>query len=206
MNPTRQQFDAYVKAFDYFNHELFDGKLPRCVLNFSRKAHSTGFFAADRWTHRENGESAHEISLNPDVLNLPPVECMQTLVHEMVHLWQREFGKPSRAGYHNAEWAAKMDTIGLMPSDTGQTNGKKTGQSMADYVVDGGPFDRAFRAMPDKALLPWLSGQSARPKSGTPRRDQLKYQCPECGIIVRGKAGLNLRCDDCNQPLREGGA
>lgn len=41
---------------------------------------------------------------------------MQTIVHEMVHLWQYEFGKPSHRTYHNKE-ADKM-AIGLMPSNT----------------------------------------------------------------------------------------
>jgi predicted SprT family Zn-dependent metalloprotease len=116
-DPTKDQWKAYEQAFDYFNVALFGGKLPRCILNFSRKARSHGFFAAERWV-RDDAKT-HEISLNPDTLHLPLVEAMQTLVHEMVHLWQHQFGAPSRCGYHNAEWADKMESIGLMPSDTG---------------------------------------------------------------------------------------
>ena len=69
-------------------------------------------------------------------------EAMQTLVHEMCHLWQAHFGKPSRGRYHNAEWATKMDAVGLTPSNTGQPGGKRTGQHMADYPTPGGPFLR----------------------------------------------------------------
>jgi hypothetical protein len=196
LNPTRNQFDAYRMAFDYFNRALFGGKLPACILNFSRKPHSSGFFSANRWTHRNGDESSHEISLNPDILDLPPVESMQTLVHEQVHLWQHEFGTPSRRTYHNREWAAKMESIGLMPSSTGQPGGSKTGQKMGDYVIEFGPFQMAFTDMPDKALLPWRSRPLVKPQGGQ-RRDQMKYQCPQCKTIMRGKAGVNIVCGDC---------
>jgi hypothetical protein len=43
-------------------------------------------------------------------------------VHEMAHVWQHAHGKPSRNGYHNKEWAAKMDERGLIPSDTHPPN------------------------------------------------------------------------------------
>ena len=50
---------------------------------------------------------------HPDILSRPIEESMGTLVHEMVHFWQQEFGTPSRRGYHNREWADKMEALGL---------------------------------------------------------------------------------------------
>ncbi len=40
-----------------------------------------------------------------------------------------------------------MEAIGLMPSDTGKPGGKKTGEKMADYAIDGGPFMQATEAL-----------------------------------------------------------
>lgn len=199
VDPTRTQFNAYADAFDYFNDRLFGGQLPRVFLNFSRKARSMGFFAPERWFAEEG--ITHEISLNPDVLHLPIRETMQTLVHEMAHLWQQEFGKPSRNGYHNAEWAETMNRIGLIPSDTGAPGGKQTGQKMSDYVLPDGPFDRAFKTMPKGCLLPWLS--SAPPDKPKDSRGslRLKYTCPDCGINAWGKPGLGIRCVECEADL-----
>lgn len=110
-SPTRDQFDAYTGAFDYFNAELFAGELPACILNFCRKsARTMGFFAPERWARGD--ARTHEISLNPDVLSRPIRATMATLVHEMVHLWQQECGTPSRSGYHNIEWGRKMEAVG----------------------------------------------------------------------------------------------
>jgi len=37
----------------------------------------------------------------------------------MVHQWQQHHGKPGRRGYHNKQWAAKMNSVGLVPTHTG---------------------------------------------------------------------------------------
>jgi len=46
---TQQVFDAYTKQYDYFNRELFGGKLPDCLLNFSRKRDCMGLLRPSRW-------------------------------------------------------------------------------------------------------------------------------------------------------------
>ena len=65
-----------------------------------------------------------EIALNPDTFeDRTDMEILNTLAHEMCHLWQHYFGKPSRGGYHNREWATMMEKIGLMPSSTSEPGG-----------------------------------------------------------------------------------
>jgi predicted SprT family Zn-dependent metalloprotease len=205
LDPTRTQFQAYSLAFDYFNRELFNGKLPPCMLNFSRKAKAAGFFAPKRW--RRGQLIAHEISLNPDVLTCEVIEMFQTLVHEMAHLWQQEFGKPSRSGYHNTEWADLMEAIGLMPSSTGAAGGKRTGQHMADYVIRGGRFHKAFFDITDDCVLPWLSGSfgSGTAEEGDDdekKKNKIKYTCPRCEANVWGKPDLHISCDDCMETFQ----
>jgi hypothetical protein len=49
-DPTRSLFGAYSAAYDYYNDAVFEGKLRRCMLNFSRKTRRVvGFFAPQRW-------------------------------------------------------------------------------------------------------------------------------------------------------------
>ena len=222
--PTEQQFDALNKAYQYFNRELFDGQLAGCILNFSRKKGTHGFMAPGRW--RRVGEqeyTTHEISLTPYTLYREPILVFSTLVHEQAHLWQWDFATPSRSGYHNKEWADKMEEIGLMPSDTGQPGGKKTGQHMTHYIIEGGKYEQAFRAMPQEYTLPFtsldgdlmqtlLTGTVATGKPGEPEptrvvspgksKEKTKYTCPGCGVNVWGKPGLNLKCGDCNETLQ----
>lgn len=62
----------------------------------------------------------------------------------MCHLWQHHFGKPGRSRYHNKEWADKMRSIGLVPSNTGEEGGKDTGDQMTHFIDDKGLFAMVF--------------------------------------------------------------
>ena len=198
--PTSAQFHAYEQMFAYFNKNLFAGGLPPVILNFSRHAKALGFFAPERWEKgRAGGDVKHEISLNPSHLgSRKPIETAGTLVHEMVHLWQQEHGRPSRAGYHNEEWAAKMEALGLVPSSTAAPGGARTGQRMSHYMAKGGAFERAFRAMPAAFSLPWSCEEPERAKKKT-ERNKVKYTCPGCDANVWGKPELGIVCEECDE-------
>lgn len=107
-----------------------------------------GYFSSKRFVRLHDGHQTDEIAINPAYFAVVPmIEVLQTLVHEMVHLWQQHFGTPSRACYHNREWADKIEHLGLMPSETGQPGGKRTGQRMGDYAIAGGHFECATREL-----------------------------------------------------------
>jgi predicted SprT family Zn-dependent metalloprotease len=160
--PTQQFYDAFETAYSHFNTRLFFNELPPVIFTITRKLKCMGYFSPERWTSNA-GENCHEIAINPTyIANNTLIEVLQTLAHEAVHCWQTSSGKPSRNGYHNKEWAEKMESIGLMPSDTGQPEGKKTGQNMSDYPIQEGAFLEACRALlKDKQFsLPWLDRQA----------------------------------------------
>lgn len=139
--PTMQMYTFVQDAYDFFNDRLFDGQLPACLLTLQRDSNVMGYFSSNRWQQGSSKTQVHEIALNPSFfITHRPLELMQTLVHEMVHLWQHEFGRPSHRAYHNKEWADKMESIGLMPSSTGEPGGKRTGQKMSDYPIKNGAF------------------------------------------------------------------
>jgi predicted SprT family Zn-dependent metalloprotease len=204
-SPTKVQFTAYEQMFRYFNRRLFGGGLPACLLNFSRKAKTYGFFAPERWQHDSQKEVRHEISLNPASLRTrKPIDVASTLVHEMVHLWQQELGHPSRRGYHNAEWADKMDEVGLTPSSTAAAGGARVGQAVSHYIAAGGAFAEAFASMPSKYLLPWSCEEPEEGRGKTPvSRNKVKYTCAGCAANVWGKPGLAVVCGDCDEPFEE---
>ena len=192
--PTGGQFSAYQALYDYFNSRLFGGELPNCLLNFSRKGKNVGgFFAPDRWAKED--EVIHEISLNPDHWRNDPEHIISILVHEMAHVWQQEFGKVPRGGYHDKQWGDKMEAIGLMPSNTGKEGGKRTGQQMTHYVIAGGLFEKALQQMPDAIKLP-LKAMEIPPKSSK-SKTKTKYTCPSCETNVWGKDNLKITCSEC---------
>ena len=60
-------------------------------------------------------------------------------------------------GMHNKQWAEKMKSLGLMPSHTGLTGGKKTGQKMKHYPIPDGLFLKILSKRPEKMRLPLKS-------------------------------------------------
>lgn len=158
ISPTTQFYNEMQATFKYFNNLLFDGKLPDVMFTLQRNNQVMGYFSSDRWASK-NGNKCHEIAINPSyVARSSVIEFMQTLVHEMTHLWQHSFGSPGRTTYHNREWANKMISIGLMPSDTGRVGGKTTGDHMNDYPIKDGRFLQCCIALieNEKFQLAWV--------------------------------------------------
>jgi len=147
MEPTEETYAELQQAFNFFNDTLFSGDLPAGLITLQRKKHSCGYFSAQRFVNRA-GDKTDEIALNPAYFAVRPLEeVMGTVVHEMAHQWQAHYGSPGRRRYHNDQWADKMEELGLMPSDTGRPGGKRTGESMSHYIIDGGPFQIACRQL-----------------------------------------------------------
>lgn len=140
-SPTEEFYLLFDTIFEYYNAALFDGKLPKVMFVVTRKERTFGHYIPRKWIN-VNSIKTDEIAINPLMFGKYPIkEILQTTVHEMCHLWQEHYGEPSRTGYHNKEWGNKMESIGLMPSNTGLVGGKKTGQNMMDYIIENGPFD-----------------------------------------------------------------
>ena len=121
----------------------------------------------------------------------------------MVHLWQHHAGRPSRNGYHNREWAAKMRDIGLTPTDTGLAGGKATGQKMTHLVDPGGRFEKACAAF--LAKHPTVLYHDRAGDGGITRKkkaaSKTKYACPTCNLNAWAKPDANLWCGDCQEPM-----
>lgn len=222
LTPTKQQFTAFEKAYEYFNQALFSGELPPVLLNLSRKSKAMGFVAPRRWrsadTEPGTAGQLHELSINPEILCMNLIEVYSTLVHEQCHIWQLTYGMPSRPGYHNKEWANKMIAVGLMPSTTGKPGGKIVGQSMSDYPIEGAVFLSALDKLPEPLKFPFISIEGerryAQHSAGTvsgitvlideteppkpPKKNKVKYTCSGCQTNVWGKPELNIVCGDCD--------
>ena len=142
-----------------------------------------------------------EIALNPaHFQGRTTEEILSTLVHEMVHQWQAWFGKPSRSGYHNKEWADKMESVGLMPSDTGQPGGRRTGQKVTHYIVAGGSFERVTADLIASGFAIELVEFTSKPQPKK-RDSKTRYQCPGCHTKAWAKPDVKLTCDDCDRLL-----
>jgi hypothetical protein len=105
---------------------------------------------------------------------------------------------------HNREWGAFMKRVGLYPSNTGQPGGKETGQQMQHYVIEGGRFSIACRALIETGFNIeyadiWRDGEKKEPE-----KSKSKYTCTGCGFNAWAKPNAeNLACLDCGMRMVE---
>lgn len=225
-----QLHDDFQYAFDWFNNHLFEGKLPRPFWVTVRKRNVLAHYAPKRWASQDdkNGNApvvVDEMGINPDYMLLRGVEdFLSSIVHEMMHQWQESFAETKpRRGYHDAVWADAMEAVGLMPSSTGAEGGKRTGQSMDHYIVDG-KFRDACRVLLDNgygirwagaieefhgagaAFIPaiekWgIEGVGEKPKPKAKAQTRAKFVCPKCEAKAWAKPTASLMCGDCKEVM-----
>jgi len=226
-NPTEQAYAELQTAFDFFNRELFGGRLPPCLITLQRRRNCYGFFARRQFVDTRGG-TTDELAVNPAFFMVVPLaEILQTMAHEQVHLWQAHFGKPGRRGYHNRQFARKMEEIGLMPSATGKPGGVRTGQKMADYIIPGGPFEMAMVKLLERGFgITWrdrhpdpkqlaqvvagavegvsaadleAAGVNLAPPVVEQPAARRKYVCPNCPkTSVWGRPKMKVICGKCH--------
>ncbi len=163
--PTIELYSALLDLYRYLNKSLFNDELPEVIFTNQRHAKVTGHFAYKRWINNDN-QICHEISINPSYVSKANlIDLMQTLVHEMCHCWQYEYGKRQKQpGYHNFQWAEKMIALGLKPTDDGTKDGNIIGFKMYDYPIADGKFLQVCQELlkQQQFEMPWLDIQVRR--------------------------------------------
>jgi hypothetical protein len=196
--PTAQTYTVLEAAFAHFNRDLFNGVLPACLIVLNREAGTLGHFNPHKFVEIGGDARVDEIALNPAHFRVDtPKDVLSTLVHEMAHSWQWHFGKRTRGGYHNEQWAARMRSIGLQPYSINDPD-KETGYAVAHRIVDDGLFDRSFKVVEATGQtlrwgddVPVSTDEKKKPK-------RMTFVCPDCDQKVMGIPKTRVRCDPCN--------
>ena len=209
MTYPNTEYSNLEHAFQHFNDILFGGTLPGALITLHDHPRARGYFRRKAFAHRSSAEtSTDEICLCPGShAGRTDHDILSTLVHEMVHLWQFHQGEPPRRCYHDKEFAAKMEEVGLMPSDTGLPGGKKTGQSMTHYVIEGGAFDLACRDLlatgwqlqweqPARQVAP-AGGMKGATGGESPKATRRKFTCATCLLTAHAKPTARILCGQC---------
>lgn len=198
LQPTQDIYHDLHHIVQYMNYRLFGDQLPDCLLAL-RSGLPSMVCLSQQKVQDCNVHSSDTLLFNPaDFSPSPSVEWLAALAKALVHLWQRYFGTPSRYGYHNREWATKMKTIGLHPSQTGEHGGRETGDKMRYWIIEGGLLEQvANELIADKVTLRWQQTNltPTSPRSGK----RITYQCPACGLKAWAKHDAALICaiDQC---------
>ena len=102
-NPYIKAVNILNDAFDYFNEIYADNLLKRpliTILSRGRKA-CLGWHWKNKWDYQDSLHT--EIMIAAETLRRPIHDVLETLLHEMVHLWnsQHDIEDCNAAQYHN---------------------------------------------------------------------------------------------------------
>jgi hypothetical protein len=222
-SPTVRQPTAFLFLAGHFNNHCFDSRLDlsKVLIDHAATGRTFGHFAPNRFAPLEGeGPKVHQISLNParikaiadnssDELNDSAAadlgELCKTLVHELAHCFDYEYGKPGKAGYHSRSWGAVMKHAGLHPSATGKPGGDEVGHSMLEYVIPGGRFEQAFNRLLRERPVIWreVRRQVLAQVSELKPPKRLKFVCPSCGFnaYAAPSATAKLACIPCDNSV-----
>jgi hypothetical protein len=204
--PTAATYGDLNRAYAFFNERLFGNRLPSCLITLQRHKGAYGYFSPERFASKA-GEIVDEIALNPQHFTARSArETLSTLVHEMTHLEQQHFGKPSRKGYHNKQWATFMKAVGLHPSDTAAPGGKETGQFVSHYIIEGGAYDVAFVEFEKHGFTDLFGdhcteSDDAKKKRKKKNASKSPFVCEDCELKAWAKRDASLWCGECQQPM-----
>lgn len=202
-SPTLQTYTTLDKAYEVLNKELFNNELPVVLITMQRKQGAGGYFYPDKFLKKggSHNDKADEIAINPStIMNKTTAEVLAILAHEMAHVWRHYTHGIVKNGYHDKQWAQKMEEIGLMPSHNGQQLGKKTGARMSHYIIEDGKFDIVSKRLLDVVLYYDETDKVAAKKK---KASKTKYTCPDCNTNAWAKPETLLICGDCYRASEE---
>lgn len=212
----RETTQFLYRTFDVARFAFFSPRdetqpvLPQSVIAVDGMRVET--LAAYRLTYNPNG-LPFEIVLNSRWIARPRWELAESLVHEMVHLYQEYLAdqgvdgmQKSKNGYHNKQFVELCEDLGLHPIiGVGAHWRPADGQFerlMGQLGIEKPEHAKAegwVKPDPGKKGPNWFDADRGRPKGKSTLVLYTSDQCerkPECKIRA-GRKDMDIRCNEC---------
>lgn len=185
------------QAFDKANKVIFNNELPQVVITMNSRGNRKGvlgwFTVNTAWTN--GNEEYHEINITPEALNRPYIEIIQTLVHEMIHLYcsVNDIKDTSRGGaYHNKRFLKTAEEHGF--EYLHDAPDAKIGYSAITFTKQTENMVKFWNINKDAFSISRKDFGTGKAKK---KSNIIKWEC-QCGVIVRSsKPEVNIVCMDC---------
>lgn len=198
LNIIGKVIDELYRYFEILNKDYYEGKLPDPVITIQKsRQNNLGHFTLGKvWKNREEADNEelakYEININPVNLNRPVEEIVGTVHHEMVHYANKISEINDCNGQvHNKKFKELAESVGLICEKS-----KKYGWGITE-------LSDTFREYINESIKPDSSAfdyfRSVEKKESKPREKKtFKYICPQCGIDVKGKPYVEIKCGKCD--------
>lgn len=202
--------------FSKFNEKFYDGELQQPVIAVSPDTTKGAYGWCTSWrawsTQKQKklsemkpeeieaakNEGYYEINLCAEHLARPFENVAETLLHEMVHLYNLQIGvqDTSRSGtYHNKKYKDAAEKHGLNVEKDAKYGWTKTSlNDEAKAFVD---------SMADKKFELYRKIQFKAAGAAKTKNSSRKYVCPFCETIIRATKEVHVVCGDCGVEFEE---
>lgn len=118
-----------TQAYNFFNERFAEGELKDALITVQSvgRKRAYGWFAGQSWTDKD-GKTLHEINIGAEHFKRSNEDILETLLHEMAHLWNYQNGiddcTPTQ--YHKKTFAEAAKRFGLKCEKMGRFGYAKT--------------------------------------------------------------------------------
>lgn len=190
----------FESLFSKFNTQFYQGELQTPVITVSPDTTKGAYGWCTSWKAWNDSDDEeggyYEINMCAEHLNRSFEEVCETLLYEMVHLWnlQNDVQDTSRSGtYHNKQFKIEAEKHGLIVERT-----EKYGFSTTKLNDEAKKFVRSLNTIDFKLHRKKMMKVKTATKQST-----RKYVCPCCGCIIRATKEVYVICGDCNEEFQE---
>lgn len=193
-------------AFQKLDTLLFDSYLSKherkVIVTIQSKGKHNAYgwcTTTEAWTDMEG--SSFEINLSAEHLGRPMKDALETLVHEMVHLYNALEGVQdcSRKGtYHNKKFKVQAEKAGLTVEESEKYGWSRTGISdpLLRQLQDtfGMEAIEAPLGLERKDFKKSIKGGAIKKKTS------FTYTCPSCGQSFKASnPDIYVKCYECDE-------
>ncbi len=127
--------------YNSLNTDFFSGELPVPIVTVQSRPGTYGHCSMAKVWQRPDGNT-YELNIAAEVLNYPIEETLDTMLHEMVHLYCRQHGikETSWGGsYHNKRFKEEAERRGLECYQTGKYGwNTRPSDRLVEYALEKG--------------------------------------------------------------------
>lgn len=203
------------KAFNFINNRFYNNELPMPAITIqsSGKRMAMGWCTtAPVWGDKEGNQKMYEINLSAEYIDVSFIETMDTLMHEMVHLYNlvNKVQDVSRGGtYHNKAFRDRALKCGFVHPEPKPD--KKYGYSFVKLspatvaILNELDINQSVFSIGRKSHDYYKrleNGEEGNETESTSKTKGFRWVCPNCKMILRSsKPDLNIICGDCDERL-----
>lgn len=198
------------RIFRICNKELFNNEIPEPIITIqSGKGRSYGHSTTKKiWNNRNGEKPQYELNIACEFLNTE-IECvLDTMIHEMIHLYCREkdIKETSRGNiYHNKEFkklAEQCHLITTYDKRCGYNTDHTGNEFLTQFAIDHDIYEIEIGTNPISALVGNMGTSGATGTTETPgtTSSTIKYKCPKCGLKIRATKDVDgqIKHEPCN--------